>query len=91
MILAPSFYVGDVLLVGEQIYGSFAELVTEPAAHPRGEITRLGRRHSQILIAFDVGHIDGELCVRSGRKIQDYERQTDQSKSHVVRPLFDSA
>jgi hypothetical protein len=89
MILAPGFHVGDVLLVGEKIYGGLAELVTEPAAHPRREITRLGRGHSQILIAFDIGHVDGELRVRSDRKMQDRERQTDQSKSHVVRPLFD--
>jgi hypothetical protein len=41
------------------------------------------------LIALDVGHVDGELRVRNDRKMQDYERQTDQSESHVVRPLFD--
>src|SRR5439155_16433195 len=59
MILAPGFHVRDVFFMGEEIDRGLAKLVAEPTAHPRREITRLCRRHTQILAACNAGHIDG--------------------------------
>ena len=59
MILAPGFHVRDVFLMCDQIDRGLAKLVAEPTTHPRREITRLCRRHTQILAACNAAHIDG--------------------------------
>src|SRR5262245_66513508 len=60
VILAPGFHVLDVLLMRDKVHHCLAELVTEPAAHPGREVTRLGGSHGEILLASDVGHLDGQ-------------------------------
>ena len=87
MVLAPRFQVRDVCLVQSDIHKCPAGLIAEPAAHPRREITRLCRRHSQILVASNCAHIDDELCICSHWKKRDCKRCTNQSKPHFVPPF----
>ena len=87
MVLAPRFQVRDVFLVQFDIHKFPAGLIAEPAAHPRREITRLCRRHSQILVASNCAHIDGDLRICSRRKKRDCKRCTNQSKPHFVAPF----
>src|SRR5215813_1160577 len=82
VILAPGFHVLDVLLMRDKVHHCLAELVTEPAAHPGREVTRLGGSHGEILLASDVGHLDGQLRIGSHRNNPDRERQAHWSESH---------
>src|SRR5262245_46452448 len=75
MVLAPGLYVRDIFFVGDQIDRGLAELIAEPAAHPSRKVTRLRGGHCEILLAANVGHLDGQLCIGSNRNNRDSKHQ----------------
>jgi hypothetical protein len=68
----------------EKIHRGFADLITEPPADPRREVSRLGRRHREILLAADAGHLDSQLRVGGHRNNSDGQRQAHWSESHIT-------
>src|SRR6516164_6904753 len=66
---APGFHVRDILPVLDEVYPWRAGLVTVPAAHPCGKLLLLRRRHGQILVTSNLGHLHRYLRVRpEGKK-----------------------
>src|SRR5215510_7031602 len=84
MVLAPGLYVRDVFLMGYQVDCGLAKLIAEPAAHPGRKVTRLRGGHCEILLAPDVGHLDGQLRIGSQRRNKNRDCHGYQSECHFA-------